>query len=375
MRIKFTLHSALARTVVSVLIAAFLFLPFAAQAEDKFPKLTPELMDKLNASIDTDWPHDPAVPELPPMPVTDNPTMNQDAFLWTHFNDNIFPPRVKGGVPEPRTRIVTETDPLEISVFWSMRSPYSYLVLNRLVYLNSNYNVKLNIRPILPVAVRSTKGGKGKAGGLFGLAYKVPDAVWDTRRQGKYLGVPFNFPVPDPVWQVWNPGDKVPGPDNWLFTHPPEKQPYVFWVTRLACYAFLQGKALDYINQVSYLIWSGVVHPNNPEAADDYAKGHWPNYVKEYMNRVDGLDYDEAIAYIRENPEEVDQCWIDHAEGLARTGHGGVPTMVIDGQDEPFFGGDRFDQFVWRLKQNGLTKRPAPIAPFTTRPLRWPDGL
>ncbi|MDH4002115.1 MAG: hypothetical protein OEU52_12710, partial [Xanthomonadales bacterium] len=170
MRIKFTLHSALARTVVSVLIAAFLFLPFAAQAEDKFPKLTPELMDKLNASIDTDWPHDPAVPELPPMPVTDNPTMNQDAFLWTHFNDNIFPPRVKGGVPEPRTRIVTETDPLEISVFWSMRSPYSYLVLNRLVYLNSNYNVKLNIRPILPVAVRSTKGGKGKAGGLFGLA-------------------------------------------------------------------------------------------------------------------------------------------------------------------------------------------------------------
>ncbi len=330
---------------VMLLVVALVFTPLFAQAKDKFPKITPELMDKLNKDLDTTWPHDPAVPELPPMPVTDNPAMDQKAFLWTHFNDNIFPPRVEGA-PERRTRIVTESDQLEISVFWSMRSPYSYLALNRLVWLNSNYNVKLNVRPILPVAVRSTKGG-----------------------------VPFNFPVPDPVWQVWNPGDKVPGPDNWLFTHPPEKQPYVFWVTRLACYAFLQDKALDYVNQISYLIWSGVVHPNNPEAAEDYAKGHWPNYVKEYFNRIDGLDYDKAIKYIRKNPEEVDQCWIDHAEGLARTGHGGVPTFIIDGQDEPFFGGDRFDQFLWRLEQNGLTKRPEPIAPFTTKPLRWPAGL
>ena len=359
-------------SVFAVLISSVLVV--GAQAKNEFPKLTPELMDKLNASLDTTWPHDPAVPDLPPMPVTDNPGMNPNAFLWTHFNDNIFPPRVEG-VPERRTRIVTEEDPLEVSVFWSMRSPYSYLALNRLVWLNSNYNVNVNIRPILPVAVRSTKGGKGKAGGLFGLAYKVPDAVWDTRRQGKFLGVPFNFPVPDPVWQVWNPGDKVPGPDNWLSTHPPEKQPYIFWVTRLACYASLQGKALDYINQVSYLIWSGVVHPNNPAAADDYAKGHWPNYVKEYMNRVDGLDYDDAIKYIRKNPEEVDQCWIDSAEGLALTGHGGVPTMIIEGQNEVFFGGDRFDQFLWRLRQNGLTKRPQPRAPFTTKPLRWPAGL
>ena len=93
------------------------------------------------------------------------------------------------------------------------------------------------------------------------------------------------------------------------------------------------------------------------------------------MTRIDGRDYDDAIAYIRKNPEDVDPCWIDHAAGLGRTGHGGVPTMIIDGQDEPFFGGDRFDQFLWRLKQNGLTKRPAPIAPFTTKPLRWPDGL
>jgi len=44
--------------------------------------------------------------------------------------------------------------------------------------------------------------------------------------------------------------------------------------------------------------------------------------------------------------------------------------MVIHG--EPFFGGDRFDQFFWRLRQNGLTKRLEARAPFTTQPLRWP---
>ncbi len=351
----------------ALVMSIMLLASFGAQAEDAFPKLTPELMDKLNASLDTDWPHDPAVPKLPPMPVTDDPKHDPNAFLWTHFDDNIYPPKVKG-VPERRTRIVTEDDPLEVDVYWSMRSPYSYLALNRLVWLNSNYNVNVNIRPVLPVAVRSTKGGKGKAGGLFGITYKVPDSVWDTRRQGKFLGVPFNFPVPDPIWQNWQPDHK-----DWLFTHPPEKQPYIFWVTRLACYASLQGKAIDYINQVSYLIWSGVVHPNNPAAATDPAKGHWPNYVKEYFNRIDGLDYDKAIAYIRTNPKEVDQCWIDNAEGMARTGHGGVPLMVI--HDEPFFGGDRFDQFVWRLRENGLTRRPEPRAPFTTPPLRWPDGL
>ncbi|NIP26412.1 MAG: hypothetical protein GWN81_17515, partial [Phycisphaerae bacterium] len=170
--------------IVSMILKLVLYQD--AHAEDEFPKLTPELMDKLNATLDTTWPNDPAVPELPPMPVTDDPQMNQDAFLWTHFKDNIYPPR-EVGVPTPRTRIVTEDDPIEVDVYWSMRSPYSYLVLNRLVWLNSNYNVNVNIRPVLPVAVRSTKGGKGKAGGLFGLNYKVPDTAWDAERQGKYL--------------------------------------------------------------------------------------------------------------------------------------------------------------------------------------------
>ena len=47
--------------------------------KNPFPKLTPELYDDLNKNPDTTWPHDPAVPELPPLPVTDEPAKNQEA--------------------------------------------------------------------------------------------------------------------------------------------------------------------------------------------------------------------------------------------------------------------------------------------------------
>ena len=340
--------------LVVLLTGMTVIASFTAQAAEDFPKLTPELMDSLR-DLDATWPHDQAVPDLPPLPVTDDPALDPNSFLTTHYKDNIYPPKVEG-VPSPRTEVVTELNPIEIDVYWSMRSPYSYLVLNRLVWLNSNYNVNVNIRPVMPVAVRSTKGGSGQAGGLFGVGYKIPDTLWDAVRQGQYLGIPFKFPAPDVIWQVWNP----PHEPGWLSVHPPEKQPYVHWVTRLACYASLQGKALDYVNEVSHMIWSGEVD-------------HWPAHVKERFNRIEGLDYDDAIKYIRKNVEEVDQCWLDNADGMARTGHGGVPLMVY--QNEPFFGGDRFDQFVWRLRQSGLTRRTEPRPPFATKPLRWPAGL
>jgi 2-hydroxychromene-2-carboxylate isomerase len=132
----------------------------------------------------------------------------------------------------------------------------------------------------------------------------------------------------------------------------------IHWVTRLAYYAAQRGKSLDYVNQVSYLIWSGEVE-------------HWPAYVKERFNRIEGLDYDEAIKYIQKNPEEIDSCWLENADSMAQTGHGGVPLMVFQG--EPFFGGDRFEQFFWRLRQNGLTTRDKPRPPLTTTPLRAPE--
>jgi 2-hydroxychromene-2-carboxylate isomerase len=38
-----------------------------------------------------------------------------------------------------------------------------------------------------------------------------------------------------------------------------------------------------------------------------------------------------------------------------QAGHYGVPMIAFN--NEPFFGQDRFDQFRWRLEQQGLTRR------------------
>ena len=38
-----------------------------------------------------------------------------------------------------------------------------------------------------------------------------------------------------------------PHEGDYQYVHLPEKQPYVQWLTRLGCYAQLQGKSLDYV--------------------------------------------------------------------------------------------------------------------------------
>jgi hypothetical protein len=148
--------------------------------------------------------------------------------------------------------------------------------------------------------------------------------------------------------------------ENWQYVHPPEKQPYIHWIVRLAVYAQLKGKSVEYMAEIAPLIWSGEVE-------------HWPAHVKERFNRIQGLDYDEAIRFIRENPAKVDDVWLENSRIQAQAGHGGVPLMIFRG--EPFFGQDRFDQLFWRLRQSRLTGRKEPRAPFVEKPLRWPDSL
>ncbi len=294
---------------------------------------------------------DDVVPDMPPVPdvATLDPPKNN--WLWRHYNDDVHP--VVEEIPPPLTDIVTPENPLKLDVFWSMRSPYSYLALQRLVWLNSNYNVDVTIRVIFPVAAR-TRTESGKAGS--GRWYKWADAVHDTRRVGKFQGVPFRWASPDPIEQDMYPVGEATGAVT-----PLEKQPYIAWLTRLANAAELQGKALEFVNAVSPLIWGARTEP-----------GEWPKHVEAAVNRI-GMDYDVTIADIQTNPQKYDAVWQKNQVDHALSGHGGVPDMVFRG--EPFFGQDRFDHLFWRLRQSGLTTRPEPSAPFTTKPLPWPDGL
>ena len=345
-------YDRLLRLIVA-LMGLIVIASFSAQAQNPFP-ITAALIDSLN-DPNAEWPNDPAVPDLPPLPVTDDRPAPKDNYLDTHAWDGLHPPAYR--YPPPLTAPVSEANPLKIDVIWSMRSPYSYLVLQRLVWLHSNYNVDLTLRVVMPIAVRSTKGGSGKAGGAFGIWYKLPDTMYDTNRSAEYHGVPFKWATPDPVWQTIHP---IKG-KNWEMVHPPETQPYIQWVVRLCAYAQLKGnKGIDCIAQISPIIWGNRV-------------AHWPAHVKERFTRIDGLDYDKAIEFIRKNTDEVDAVWLENAAIQAQSGHGGVPLMIFQG--EPFFGGDRFNHFFWRLRQSGLTMRKKPRPPFATKPVRWPDYL
>ena len=304
--------------------------------------------DNLDASYEAPGARD-VVPDMPPIPdVTDAPP-SKDNWDWAHHDDGHHKPLKP--FPAPNYEVVTEANPLEVDVFYSMRSPYSYLALYRLAYLHSNFNVNVNIKVIFPVAARTAKPGKHAGSGRW---YFWSYTCNDSARTGRYEGIPFRFPNPDPIL-----ADTEPPWSATQITAPMEKQPYITWLIRLACAAQLEGKALEYCLAVSPLIF-GYEAP----------LGEWPFHVEARFNSI-GMNYDNVIKDINANPDKYDAVWQQNQVDFQMTGQGGVPTMSWQG--EPFFGQDRFDQFFWRLRQNGLTKRHVgPREPMVTRPLRWP---
>ena len=292
-----------------------------------------------------------AVPEMPPVPPVTTFDHPKDNWVWTHCENGHH--QAQQDWPAPNREIITEENPLEVDVFYSMRSPYSYLSIFRLAYLHSNYNVNVNVKVIFPIAVRtSDSAGSGGASSLAGRWYYYWYSIMDAPRSARYEGIPFRYANPDPIVNdTWPPGASQA-------VAPMEHQPYISWLVRLAMAATMEGKALEYCVAVSPLIW-GARTP----------MGEWPLHIRDAVNGI-GIDYDAAITDIQSNPGKYDDIWGKHQDEFQMTGQGGVPTMSFNG--EPFFGQDRFNQFFWRLRQNGLTLRKRPREPMVARPLRWP---
>src|SRR5271168_3451664 len=92
--------------------------------------------------------------------------------------------------PFRRARAMT----LSYDLYWSFRSPYSYMIMHRLVALERHYDVQGRIRPVYPLAVRTPE------------FFETRDPLWfsyflvDIRREAAFLGLPFRWPRPDPVY-------------------------------------------------------------------------------------------------------------------------------------------------------------------------------
>ncbi len=212
----------------------------------------------------------------------------------------------------------------EFDVFWSFRSPYSYLATKRLVAIEKTYDVKVNVRPVYPIAVRMD--------GFF----KTVNPLWppylmkDTVRIAEMEGLAYNWPSPDPVVMDLASGEV------------PKDQPYIHRLTRLGCAAAEEGHGLAFIDEVSSIIFGGVKNWNEGD------------HLKEAAARA-GLDLASLEAKIAANEAHYDDIITANEAAQNAAGHWGVPLMVFEG--EPFFGQDRLAQLIWRMEQNGLQER------------------
>ena len=216
---------------------------------------------------------------------------------------------------------------LQLDVFWSFRSPYSYLATCRLVRLEERYDLALRIRPVYPLAIRKPE------------FFAQVNPLWprylarDIRRVAEFHGLPLAWPRPDPVRQRAEGGRLVTE----------HEQPLIHRLTRLGQLASERGRGLPFIDEVSKLIWSGAVQ--------DWDQG---DHLARATARA-GLDLTELDPIAAAEASRLDGAIADHQSALEAAGHWGVPTFVFEG--EPFFGQDRLELLLWRLQQHGLKER------------------
>ncbi len=208
-----------------------------------------------------------------------------------------------------------------VDLYWSFRSPYSYLALPRVAEFADTFDVQWNIKIVYPLAIRYPEHFKKQREQPLARPYFLADC----ERVAESLGMPFRRPVPDPIVQ-----------DAHTLEIAPE-QPYIRRLTRLGIAATRRHKALPFIVEVSRVLWDGSVNAWNEG-----------DHLAQAAQRA-GLDLAEMQAAIDADPAGHDEEVEANQQGQQLAGHWGVPLFVYEG--EPFFGQDRFDLLVWRMRQ------------------------
>jgi len=215
---------------------------------------------------------------------------------------------------------------MKIDLYFSYRSPYSYLILPRMLKLKEKYDIEINFKVVYPIAIRMPEWFEGKNFFTFFFFKMI-----DMRLQAKKLGIPFTSKLkPDPIRQNIMTGK--------ISSH----QPYIFDICHLGQMAQMKGVGMEFAFEVSSLIFGGVENWNTNENLSEAAKkvGLDLNQLRESVN----VHEEEIIGQIKQN--QVDQL---------NAGHHGVPLTVIG--DKHFFGQDQFDKIMETLKENGLKER------------------
>lgn len=214
---------------------------------------------------------------------------------------------------------------LSFDYYFSFRSPYSYLSTPQVEGLIARYDIAPRMRFVMPIAVRIPGFFKG-VNPLW-----PPYLLRDTFRIAQMHDIPYRWPRPDPIVMDYAAGDVA------------AEQPYIYRVTRLGVAAERAGKGFAFARRAAHAIWSGEI--------DNWHEGeHLTNAIK-----AAGLDADAIEQAVTRDPSAFDDEISRNEAAQKNAGHWGVPLFVFN--DEPFFGQDRLDHLIWRMRQHGLQER------------------
>ena len=213
---------------------------------------------------------------------------------------------------------------LRADLYWSFRSPYSYLAIGRYRAITEAYDLEIALRPVYPLAIRQPDFFERNHPSWLGYTLR------DVARLAQYLALPIAPPRPDPI--VQDISTRKISPD----------QPYIFRLVRLGQAAARRGLGLEFCDEVSRLIWGGT------------ESWHMGDHLASATERA-GLDLSVLEREAVEDAAALDAEVAANQTVLEAAGHWGVPTLVFQG--EPFFGQDRIDLALWRMEQAGLSRR------------------
>ena len=128
---------------------------------------------------------------------------------------------------------------LSADLYFSFRSPYSYLSIGRYRAMTEEYGVDIALRPVYPLAVRQPDFFERNHPNW--LRYTMIDMI----RVAQFHGIPFGAPRPDPIIQ------------DMATRKIAEDQPYLRRITRLGQAAARRGKGLVFAHEAAKLIWGG----------------------------------------------------------------------------------------------------------------------
>ncbi len=211
-----------------------------------------------------------------------------------------------------------------IDFYFSYRSPYSYLLLPRMLKLKNKYNLDINFKVVYPIAIRMPEWFKGKD-----IRFFIP-FIRDFTKKAKKLNMILKMPIkPDPIRQ------------NTLTGKISDYQPYIFEVCHMGQLMCNRGKGIEFAYELSSLIWS-----EKNWNKDDFLIPLFTEF---------GEDLFEVREYIKFNEKQiVDEIEINQDDQKA-AGHHGVPLNVYKGKY--YFGqDDPFDELINELIKDKVIK-------------------